>query len=214
MSLIEIFKAGGPLMWALALCSLGALAIIIERSISLRASQILKPAIAERISGLAEGGRVDRALEVAQEDTGIFHNIISAGLEVVARGENEQTAKEAVEDAGRHAMGRLNRYLGILGTIVGVSPLIGLLGTVTGMIQVFNTIAQEGAGGAAELSGGISTALITTATGLLIAIPSLVAYNFFRGKVEMMILELESDSLRVLRSCYQPATPRITQAGS
>ena len=105
-------------------------------------------------------------------------------------------------DAGRHETSRLNRYVGVLGTIVGISPLLGLLGTVTGMIDVFNTIAEAGTGQASELSSGISQALITTATGLLIAIPALVAYNFFREKVESMVGDLESASLRILAGLY------------
>ena len=107
----------------------------------------------------------------------------------------------------------MNRYLGVLGTVVGISPLLGLLGTVTGMIQVFKTIAASG-GGASELSGGISEALITTATGLLIAIPALVAYNYYRGKVDTIVMGLESASLRILRDFYQPVKSRITDTGS
>ena len=202
MSLIDIFKSGGPIMWALAACSAVALAIILERAINLRASRILDPAVVERITGLAEGGRMDRALEACREHPGIYTNIVMAGLEVAGRGEVELASKEAVEDAGRHESARLNRYLGTLSTIVGISPLLGLLGTVTGMIQVFDTIAKVGAGQAAQLSGGISQALITTATGLLIAIPSLVAHNHFHEKAQSIITDLERASLRVLRGLY------------
>ena len=203
MSLIEIFRAGGAIMWPLAVCSLVALAIIIERALNLRASKILDPTIVERISGLAEGGRPDRAIEACRQHSGIFTSIVLAGLDVAARGDGESASKEAVEDAGRHETARLNRYLGTLGTIVGISPLLGLLGTVVGMIDVFNTIAASGGGQAAQLSGGISQALITTATGLLIAIPSLVAYNYFQEKAEFIVTDLERESLRVLRGLFQ-----------
>ena len=218
MSLIEIFEAGGPIMWALAACSAVALAIIFERAINLRASRILDPAVVERITGLAEGGRMDRALEACREHPGIYTNIVMAGLEVAARGEVELASKEAVEDAGRHESARLNRYLGTLSTIVGISPLLGLLGTVTGMIEVFHTIAEVGAGQAAQLSGGISQALITTATGLLIAIPSLVAHNHFHEKAQSIVTDLERASLRVLRGLYdahrhgEPAVAGLTTA--
>jgi len=203
MSLVEIFKAGGPVMWPLALCSLVSLAIIIERTVNLRVSRILNPGVVERITGLAEGGRMDRAIEACRQSPGIYTNIVTAGLEVAARGESESRSKEAIEDAGRHETARLNRYLGTLGTIVGISPLLGLLGTVMGMIDVFTTIAESGAGEAAQLSGGISQALISTATGLLIAIPSLVAHNFFHEKAQVIITDLERESLRVLRGLYQ-----------
>jgi len=213
MSLIPVFEAGGPVMWPLLVCSLVALAIIIERVINLRASRILRPAVVERITGLAEGGRVDRALQVCRENPGIFTNIVLAGLDLAAKGEDAARAKEAVEDAGRHETVRLNRYLGSLSTIVGISPLLGLLGTVTGMIDVFNTIAKSGAGQAAQLSSGISQALITTATGLLIAIPALVAYNYFYEKADLMVTDLERASLRVLRGFYQPIEVAAEQRG-
>jgi biopolymer transport protein ExbB len=207
MSLIEIFRAGGPVMWPLAICSLVSVAIIIERLINLRGSRILDPKIVERVTGLAEGGRVDRAIAACREHPGIYTNIVLAGLEVTHRGEGEQLSKEAIEDAGRHETARLNRYLGTLGTIAGISPLLGLLGTVTGMIDVFQTIAGAGAGEASLLAGGISEALITTATGLLIAIPTLVAHNFFTEKAQVIITDLERESLRVLRGLYHAAEP-------
>jgi len=206
LSLIEIFKAGGPMMYPLAVCSLAALAIIFERTINLRGSRILDPTIVERVSGLAEGGRIDRAIEACRTSPGIFTNIVVAGLELAHRGETEVAAKEAVEDAGRHETARLNRYIGALGTIVGISPLIGLLGTVMGMIEVFRTIAESGAGQAAELSYGISQALISTGSGLAVAIPSLVAYNYFTEKAEFIMTDLERESLRVLRGLYQAPT--------
>jgi len=212
MSLIEIFKSGGPIMWPLAACSAVALAIIFERAINLRGSKILDPAVVERVTGLAEGGRMDRVLEACREHPGIYTTIVMAGLEVAQRGEVELASKEAVEDAGRHESARLNRYLGTLSTIVGISPLLGLLGTVTGMIEVFHTIAEAGAGQAAQLSGGISQALITTATGLLIAIPSLVAHNHFHEKAHSIVTDLERASLRVLRGLYdarRPAEPAV-----
>ncbi len=202
MPVLEIFRSGGPIMWPLALCSLVALAIIIERSINLRRIKVLDPAVVERVMGLAEGGAPEKALEICRERPGIYTNIVGAGLKMASRGEGHAVVKEAMVDAGRHETSRLNRYVGVLGTIVGISPLLGLLGTVTGMIDVFNTIAEAGTGQASELSSGISQALITTATGLLIAIPALVAYNFFREKVESIVGDLERESLRVLAGLY------------
>jgi len=212
MSLIEIFKSGGPVMWPLAACSLVALAIIIERALNLRVSRVLNPGVVERVTGLAEGGRLDRAIDACRQHPGIYTNIVMAGLEVAARGDNESVSKEAVEDAGRHETARLNRYLGSLGTIVGISPLLGLFGTVMGMIEVFQTIAEAGAGQAAQLAGGISQALITTATGLAIAIPSLVALNFFQEKAQGIITDLERESLRVLRGLYQAPSSAESEA--
>jgi biopolymer transport protein ExbB len=212
MPVLEIFRSGGPIMWPLALCSLVALAIIIERSINLRRAKVLDPAIVERVTGLAEGGAPEKALEICRERPGIYTNIIRSGLEMASRGEGHPVAKEAMVDAGRHETTRLHRYVGVLGTIVGISPLLGLLGTVTGMIDVFNTIAEAGTGQASELSSGISQALITTATGLLIAIPSLVAYNFFREKAESIVGKLERESLRVLAGLYHVPQSSIEES--
>jgi len=189
-------------MWPLAICSLLTVAILIERGINLRVSRILDPVIVERIIGLAEGGRLDRALKVCSENPGIYTNIVLSGLESAEKGET--VAREAVEGAGRHETARLNRYLGALGTVAAIAPLLGLLGTVLGMIDVFNTIAQVGVGQAAQLSDGISQALISTATGLCVAIPALVGHNFFQEKAEAIVTDLERESLRVLRGLYQP----------
>lgn len=212
MSPFEIFRAGGVVMYPLALCSLVALAIVVERAFNLRASRILRRGVVERITGLAETGRLDRAIEVCREQPGIFTQIVLPGLELGRRGEPESVAKEAIVDAGRHESVRLNRYLGALGTVVGIAPLLGLLGTVVGMIEVFDVIAEGGGGQAAELSGGISTALITTAAGLLIAIPALVAYNYFYEKAQFLVTDLERESYRVLRALYQ-GTP-VAPAGA
>lgn len=212
MSLIDVFKAGGPIMWPLLVCSLVTLAIIIERLINLRASRILSPAVVERVTALAEGGRADRAVEVCKENPGIYSHIVLAGLEIADKG--EVAAKDAVEDAGRHETARLKRYLLALGTVASISPLLGLLGTVTGMIDVFQTIAEAGAGQAAQLSSGISQALITTATGLLIAIPALVAHNYFQGRAEAIITDLEQESLRVLRGLYHVRRPHPVEPDS
>jgi biopolymer transport protein ExbB len=201
MSILEIFKAGGPVMWPLAICSVVTVAIIIERALELRTSRILDPSVVERVTGLVEGGRLDRAMEVCRKNPGIFTHIVAAGLHQAPKG--EPFAREAVEDAGRHETIRLTRYLPTLGTVAAVSPLLGLLGTVTGMIAVFKTIANSGIGQAAELANGISQALITTATGLLIAIPALVAYNYYSERAERIINRLEGASLRVLRSLFQ-----------
>ncbi|HXV77516.1 MAG TPA: MotA/TolQ/ExbB proton channel family protein, partial [Candidatus Polarisedimenticolaceae bacterium] len=187
--MMEIIRSGGPVMYPLLICSLLVVAIIVERAINLRASRVLTPTTVERIHGLVEGGRTDRAIEICRQSPGMFSSIMLPALELADRG--EAAAKEAVEDAGRHETARLTRYLTALGTIAAVAPLLGLLGTVTGMIEVFRTIARSGVGQAAELSGGISQALVTTAFGLLIAIPALVGYNYFQSKVESMVTELE-----------------------
>ena len=200
MSLIEIFMAGGFLMYPLLLAYLLTVAIIIERGLNLRESRVLNQHVVDHITDLVEAGRPERAIQACRDNPTIFTNIVVAGLEIAGRG--EMRAKEAIEDAGRHETVKLKRYLNALGTVAAVAPLVGLLGTVTGMILVFRTIAQASGGQAAALSTGIFQALITTATGLLLAIPALIAHNFFQEKVEGMITGLELASLRALRGLF------------
>ncbi|MCK5439649.1 MAG: MotA/TolQ/ExbB proton channel family protein, partial [Gemmatimonadetes bacterium] len=108
--------------------------------------------------------------------------------------------RERVEHQGRQEIARLERGLGLLETIAAIAPLLGLLGTVLGMIEVFDVVSQQGAGQAQELSGGISQALITTATGLSIGIPALVAYNYFVGKAERLVLDIEDHTDRLIQT--------------
>jgi biopolymer transport protein ExbB len=102
---------------------------------------------------------------------------------------------ERLEDTGRHVVHELERFLNTLGTIAGVTPLIGLLGTVTGIIKAFNAISAGGMGDPKMLSGGISEALITTAAGLLVAIPSLIAYRYLRGRVDGIVIDMEKSAI-------------------
>lgn len=200
MSLIEIFRAGGYLMYPLLLAYLLTLAIIIERALNLRASRVLNQSIVDRVTDLVEADRPGRAIQACRDNPCLFTNIVVAGLEVASKG--EMRAKEAIEDAGRHETVKLKRYLKALSTVAEVAPLVGLLGTVTGMILVFRTIAQTGGGQAAALSTGIFQALITTAAGLAVAIPALIAHNFFQERVERIVTGLERASLRALRGLF------------
>ncbi|MEE9218674.1 MAG: MotA/TolQ/ExbB proton channel family protein [Acidobacteriota bacterium] len=211
-SLIDIFQSGGPIMVPLLLCSILALAIIIEKLINLRLPRIVRPGSLAAIKAFVERNQIEPAVEFCRHQPGIFNNIIRHGLEHYEFGREE--VKEAIQDAGRQEMPRLERYLGILGTLVGVSPLLGLLGTVGGMIKVFNVIAEVGVGRANALAGGISEALITTVTGLVIAIPSLIMYNIFRGRAELIVVELERHSTELIRSLFarQPRAARTAAA--
>ena len=106
----------------------------------------------------------------------------------------------AIEDAGRHVVHDLERYLGMLGTIAAISPLLGLLGTVTGMIRTFKAITLAGVGNPTAMAGGISEALITTAAGLLVAIPALVAYRYLRGRVDALVIRMEKESIKLVQA--------------
>ena len=107
-------------------------------------------------------------------------------------------SRERIEDTGRHVVHDLNRFLNSLGTVAAISPLLGLLGTVVGMMKVFHDITQYGVGDPGALAGGISQALITTAAGLLIAIPALIAYRYLRGRVEELVVEMEKEANKLI----------------
>ncbi len=200
MFILEVIDRGGVVMYPLLICSLIALTIIIERLVNLRVSKVLKQSNIEPVTIMVEGGMIEKALEACKKTPSIFNNIIRAGLE--HRDLSREEVKEAIADAGRHETPKLQRYLTTLGTIVGISPLLGLLGTVVGMIKVFKVISEVGAGQAGALSAGIAEALITTVTGLSIAIPSLVMYNYFQKKAEEIVIDLEGHSLKIIRKLF------------
>ena len=187
--MLELLKSGGVAMIPLALCSVIAVAITVEKLWNLRRTKILGSESFETLVALIEGGRVDKAAEMCRRKPGIFHRIIGAGLDHYRYGRDE--VKQAILDAGRQEIPRLSRYLGALGTIAGIAPLLGLFGTVTGMIKVFGVIAALGVGHASDLAEGISEALITTAAGLLVAIPVMMFYFYFRGRVQKVVSAVE-----------------------
>ena len=184
-------------MWPLTICSVLAVAIIVERVINLRASKVLPSDEVEHLGSLIEGGLLEQAEDYCDRRPGPLTNIVAAALE--ARKESPEGIRQVVEDQGRQEVPQLQRYLGVLGTVASVSPLLGLLGTVLGMIEVFRVVSTQGIGQAESLAGGISQAMITTATGLTIAIPALVAYNAFSDKANALILEMEKLALAFIK---------------
>ncbi|MEE4331036.1 MAG: MotA/TolQ/ExbB proton channel family protein, partial [Wenzhouxiangella sp.] len=124
--------------------------------------------------------------------------VLAAALD--NRDRAREVIKEAVEDTGRHVVHELERFLNTLGTLAGITPLLGLLGTVVGMIKVFSAIMVHGVGDPNELAGGISEALITTAAGLTVAIPSYFFYRYFRGRVRAFVLEMEQQALMLMQA--------------
>lgn len=187
--MIELFNQGGVLMYPLAVCSVVALAIIVERSLNLRRSKIIRPDITQVIENIKGPEDLGLAYSICEKNKGPFSAVVLTALEMKSLPKEE--IKEAIIDTGRQQTRRLERGLVILDTVAGISPLLGILGTVLGMIQIFRDITQFGIGQASALASGIQVALITTATGLCIGIPSLVAYNYFTNKVEGLVLDLE-----------------------
>jgi len=194
----ETFAAGGITMIPLSFCSLLSLAVIIFKLFDLRRKRFIDREESFLLKRMIDAGELKQAEGHCAVKRSMFTNIVSRALE--ARHGGETAIREAIEEAGRYEVPRVERYLGVLRTIASISPLLGLFGTVIGMIRVFDRIKQVGLGQVSQFSGGISEALITTATGLAIAIPTLVMYNYFVDKSESIILEIEKNSADVMRA--------------
>jgi biopolymer transport protein ExbB len=192
----ELVKAGGWVMVPLILCSIAALAIIGERLWSLQKKYIIPPALLSQVEPWLKQKRIDpQELQQLRENSPMGR-VLAAGL--ANRQHGREIIKEAVEDAGRHVVPDLERYLNPLGTIAAIAPFLGLLGTVLGMIQMFAGIGSHGLGDPTIVASGISQALVATATGLAVAIPSLMFYRFFRAHVDNLLVEMEQEAIKLL----------------
>ena len=189
-------RAGGWLMWPILACSVVALAIILERLWSLRRRRVMPPGLMEQVWQWqrAQALTPERIQALAQGSP--LGRLLSAGL--VNRNHSREVMKEAINDVGRQVVANLERYLNTLGTIASVSPLLGLLGTVFGMIDIFTVIIDAGVGNPGVLAGGISEALLTTAAGLTVAIPSLMFHRYFNGRVNQFALAMEEEALNLV----------------
>src|SRR6266699_3445034 len=175
----EIVRAGGPLMWPIILCSITAAAIILERLWTLQDRRVLPQELPQRVWQLIESNQISDKVIAALEQNSPLVSLLATGL--ANRHRPREMLMERLEDAGRHVVHELERFLNTLGTIAGVSPLLGLLGTVTGIIRSFNAIEAGGMGDPRALSGGIAEALICTVAGLCVAIPALIFSRYLRG---------------------------------
>lgn len=194
--MLELMKAGGLLMWPLLACSILSMAIIAERFWSLQTKRITPPNLVAQVWQWAKTGNitVERIQELRLGSP--LGRLLAAGL--VNYQHDRVVMKESIEEVGRQVVHELERFLNTLGTIASISPLLGLLGTVFGMIQVFSVISVHGIGDASILSGGISQALYTTAAGLSIAIPTLLFYRYFTGRVDELVITMEQEALKLV----------------
>jgi biopolymer transport protein ExbB len=199
--MIEIFERGGIMMYPLTLASVLALAIIIERFISLRKRKIIIPEIISVVEQFSSFKDMELAKNICTKYRGPLSNLIQIGLENTDLERAE--IKELIEDQGRQEVRHLEKGMTILETIAVISPLMGLLGTVLGMIKVFGVIKEQGIGQAAALSGGISEALITTVTGLFVGIPVLIFFNYFSRKAENFVLDIEKYSIILIQKIHK-----------
>jgi biopolymer transport protein ExbB len=198
--LFSIIQAAGWPIWPLILCSIVALALVIERLSSLRTARVTPPRLLDEVLSVTRaslpGADVVNKLAVSS----VLGHVLAAGVRSVVADPRitEEGLRMSFESAGRTAAHRLERYLNTLGTIATAAPLLGLFGTVVGMIEIFGSQAPTGGSNPTMLAHGISVALYNTAFGLVIAIPALMFYRYFRGKVDEFILEIEQAAERMV----------------
>lgn len=194
--MFEIIKAGGWVMWPITLCSIVAMAIIGERFWSLQRRLVVPKGLVPQVWKWVKEDKLDKKRLAALRNHSPLGKVLAAAL--VNRNHDREMMKASIEEVINQVVHDLERYLNTLATIAEVSPLLGLLGTVTGIIRMFAGIGEVGLGNPTVLSSGLSEALITTAAGLTIAIPSLVCYRYFRGLVDELILLMEQEALKML----------------
>jgi len=191
-SMFDSLVAGGPLVIPIVLASFAMMLIVFERMISLRRRRVVPRLFIERFLLQVRENALDRdsALERCEDESSHIARVFAAAVR--KWGKPAVEVEQAVLDEGERISNVLRRYLRALNGVSTVSPLLGLLGTVWGMIQAFNVIATSPAMGRAEmLAGGISVALITTAAGLLVAIPAMIFYLYFVGRVDSLVMEID-----------------------
>ena len=203
-NLAALFKSGGFLMWPILLCSVVMVAFALERAVSLRQAHIFPETLRRELMTLARNGEVTEATARCQAGRSPFARLMLACLQ---RAENDGFEMEAaLEEAGARVLYDLRRNCKVLAVLADISPLLGLMGTVTGMIKAFDVVARSGALGRTELlAEGISEALLTTAFGLIVAIPAVVCYHLFRSKAENLLRLMEDAALDILSALRHAA---------
>jgi biopolymer transport protein ExbB len=199
--MFEIVKAGGIVMGPIVLCSVIAAAIVLERLWTLQRRRVLPGELVGKVWRWVEQNEVQDKHIAALQQNSPLGKVLAAGL--ANRHHERYILKESIEDAGRHVVHDLERFLPGLGTIAAISPLLGLLGTVFGIIQTFNAISTAGIGNPSALASGIAQALITTAGGLTVAILSLIAYRYLRSRVDSLVVEMEKESIKLVEALDQ-----------
>lgn len=198
--MFELITSGGWLMIPIIGCSVLSLAICMERLWELRESKIAPPELMKNVWVLLKNNAMtaDRMKEVRQNSP--LGRIIVAGLHNSRHG--REIMKESIQETATQVIHELERFLTALGTIAAIAPLLGLLGTVIGMIKVFTEIMIQGTGNAAVLAGGISEALITTASGLAVAIPTLIFHRHFQRKIDSLVIEMEQQAVKLVEAVH------------
>lgn len=198
--MLELIQSGGWLMLPILACSVLALAICFERLWMLRAARVTPKGLLAETWQAVKSGQLTAERLAAIKSSSALGVILAAGLNNASHG--REIMKESVEEAASYVVHDLERFLNPLGTIAAITPLIGLLGTVIGMIKVFTEIMVQGTGNASVLAGGISEALITTASGLAVAIPALIFHRYFQRRIDSLIVTMEQESIKLVEAVH------------
>jgi len=211
--LFSIIQAAGWPIWPLIICSIVALALIVERLLSLRTSRVAPPRLLDEVVSVTRNSLPAADVVNKLSENSVLGWVLAAGLRAVIADPrlNEAGLRLAFESAGRVGLHRLERYLNTLGTIASAAPLLGFFGTVIGMIEIFGSQAPTGQSNPVLLAHGISVALYNTAFGLVIAVPSLMFYRYFRGRVAEYTIELEQAAERLVPHLLRFAVMRNTK---
>jgi biopolymer transport protein ExbB len=200
--MMDVIEKSGPVFYALAFCSLIATVVIIERLLSLRRSRVLPRQILDVVDVVERGKDLGLALEICRRNPGVLSNVMRAALENADK--SWDVMRDAVLDAGNQETPTIERNLFWLQTVAQAGPLLGLLGTVFGMIRMFSSVSLAGLGDPQVLSRGISEAMLTTAEGLCVGIPALVAYNYLSSRADHLVIEIEGHASRMLTRLRPP----------
>jgi biopolymer transport protein ExbB len=198
-TLMRFMDDGGYVMWVLLAFSIAALAVTIERAIVLWKAKInVNEFLAKLRKALIVNGSIRDAIKICEQYKGPLASIMKAGL--LKYGQPKEDIEKTIETAALHEVGRLERWLTVLSSVANVAPLLGFFGTVSGMISSFEALAEQGLSNPGAVASGISEALITTATGLLIAVPTQLAYNFFINSINKSVRDIETSTNMLLET--------------
>ena len=201
--MIDLLVAGGWVMPLIVACSVVALSISIERYIALDRSKVAPPHLLATVWRDLKQGELNAQKLAQLRNNSPLGAILAAGI--ANRGQGRDVMKESISEAASHVVHDLEKYLNSLGTVAAIAPLLGLLGTVVGMIDVFTQITTVGTGNANALAGGISEALLTTAAGLIVAIPALVMHRYCTGLIDTIVVDLEREAIKLVDAIHNGA---------
>ena len=198
--MFEIFLAGGMMMWPLLVCSLIVIAVSVERYWTLNPAKIVPKTLLAQVWSWIKNNQLDATKLRELKQSSPLGYILAAGLSNSKHGRD--VMKDSVQEAANKVIHDLERYVGALGTIANLAPLLGLLGTVLGMIEIFNGILLNGTGSTNVLAGGISIALYTTVGGLVVAIPATISHKYFQRRIDSIVVNMEEEAIKLIDALH------------